>query len=408
MSLIARAMGLETRSAPPKPDGTGSLGIPQSSGYWAEGMIWNGGDSATVTDDQAMKVSAVYACIRLLTDAISTLPLDTFTRTQGARKPYRPRPTYLDFKPPQQRRINLFTEVVASLTTDGNAFLATPRNSLGVPVDLYALDPGLVSVARKNGKLVYTVRGTEGEFSEWDILHIPGLTLPGQLRGLSPLAYAKETVSVGRSAQRFGAKFFDNGAMPSAVLETDRKMSKEAAEVWRDSWNAGHSGDNQQRVGVLTEGAKLNKVSIAPDDAQFLETRQFSVSDIARFYGVPPHLIADSSNSTSWGSGLSEQNLAFGQFALRPITERIESGLDWLLTTHGLSDVFVKLNMDALLRASLKDRYESYRTAIEAGFMAPNEARRLEDLPPLPGGDVLQPKATAATGTPDPPSEVTP
>jgi HK97 family phage portal protein len=110
---------------------------------------------------------------------------------------------------------------------------------------------------------------------------------------------------------------------------------------------------------------------------------------VARIFGVPPHLIADASNSTSWGSGLQEQNLAFGQFSLRPWIERIEDAHGRLLTTHGLPDVFVKLNLDALLRASLKDRYESYAIGIENQFLLRNEARKLEDSPPLPGGDAF-------------------
>jgi HK97 family phage portal protein len=153
-------------------------------------------------------------------------------------------------------------------------------------------------------------------------------------------------------------------------------------------WNGGHQGvGNAHKIGVLTNGAKMSKVSVQPNDAQFLETRQFQVPDIARIFGVPPHLIADASNSTSWGSGLAEQNVAFGQFSLRPWTERIEDGHTRLLTTHGMPDVFVKLNLDALLRASLKDRYDAYAVGIVNRFQTINECRRLEDLPPVPWGD---------------------
>jgi HK97 family phage portal protein len=175
------------------------------------------------------------------------------------------------------------------------------------------------------------------------------------------------------AAQRFGAAFFDNGA----AVARDRspgELRARRADRFKAMWNANHKGvGNAQKVGVLTNGAKLNKVSINPNDAQFLETRQFQVPDIARIFGVPPHLIADASNSTSWGSGLAEQNVAFGQFSLRPWTERIEDGHGRLLTTHGLPDVFVKLNLDALLRASLKDRYDSYAVGIEYEFLTINE-----------------------------------
>jgi HK97 family phage portal protein len=190
------------------------------------------------------------------------------------------------------------------------------------------------------------------------------------------------------AAQRFGQAFFENGALPGAVIEAPGTMSDPAIKRFRETWNGGHQGvANAHRIGVLTEGAKLAKVSVSPEDAQFLETRAFQVPDIARIYGVPPHLIADASNSTSWGSGLAEQNLAFGQFSLRPWIERIEDAHGRLLTTHGLPDVFIKLNLDALLRASLSDRYVSYQMGIQNEFLTRNEARKLEDMPPLPGGD---------------------
>jgi HK97 family phage portal protein len=153
------------------------------------------------------------------------------------------------------------------------------------------------------------------------------------------------------------------------------------------TWNETHGGTaNAGKIGVLIGGAKLNTIAISPEDAEWLDSKRFTVSEIARFYGVPPHLIADASNSTSWGSGLAEQNLAFGQFSLRPDVTRIEDGHDRLLYTHGAGGVFTKLNLDALLRASLSDRYEAYKVGIDAGFLDDDEVRALEDLPPREPG----------------------
>jgi len=336
-----------------------------------------------------MRLSAVFACLRLLSEAISTLPLDTFVRSAGTRKPYRPRPDYLSWQPPQGSRIDYMSQLVLSLLTDGNAFVATPRDDQGVPLDLIVLDPTRVTIEVAERQVIYRIdsqRVTPG----WDILHIKGMTMPGRLRGLNPIAYARETIGLGLSAQAYGQSFFDNGALPGAMVESPGTMSDNAIRRLKETWNGGHQGvGNANRLGILTEGAKLTKVSIAPNDAQFLETRQFQVPDVARIYGVPPHLIADASNSTSWGSGLAEQNLAFGQFSLRPWLERIEDGHSRLLTTHNLPDVFVKLNMDALLRASLKDRMETYSVGVKWHIQTPNEARALEDMPPLPGGNVF-------------------
>jgi HK97 family phage portal protein len=194
-------------------------------------------------------------------------------------------------------------------------------------------------------------------------MHIKGMMLPGAIKGLSPIAYARETIGLGSRAT-VRQRFFDNSRCRRSS-SSPGKLAPGAADGSGRMERQSRGVGNAQKVGVLTNGAKLNKVSINPNDAQFLETRQFQVPDIARIFGVPPHLIADASNSTSWGSGLAEQNLAFGQFSLRPWTERIEDGHGRLLTTHGLPNVFVKLNLDALLRASLKDRYDSYAVGID-------------------------------------------
>jgi HK97 family phage portal protein len=394
VTVLGRLLGIEERADTYPP-----VSIPgPSDGTWDAGMVWRAFGSGGVSTDSAMRLSAVFACLRLLSEAISTLPVDTFIRFQGTRRAWRPRPDYLSFQPPQGSRINYLSQVMLSLLTDGNAFVATPRDELGVPLDLIVIDPTRVTIDRVRGRLRYQLNAQELD-PRWDLMHIPGMTLPGHLRGLSPIGYARETIGLGLAAQSFGRSFFENGALPGAVIEAPHGMSDEAVKRWQATWNAGHQGvANANRIGVLTEGAKLSQVSVHPDEAQFLETRQFQVPDIARIYGVPPHLIADASNSTSWGSGLAEQNIAFGQFSLRPWLERIEDAHTRLLTTHGLPDVFVKLNLDALLRASLKDRYEAYGVGITNKFLLPNEARATEDMRPLNGGDQFPDSPPAPSG----------
>lgn len=416
MSLLRRALGLAHeeravsntgitmlgrtgRVAPEPPDGYGTAGM----GSWDAGMIWrswNGSGAAgpPVTPDMAMRLSAVFGCMRILSQGVATLPLDTFTRQGGTRQPYRPRPDYLSFAPPGLSRIDYLSQIVMSLLVDGNAFVATPRDELGVPIALIPLDPCRINVARKDGKIVFQVNGETDVYDYWDIMHIKitGLVMPGALRGLSPLAAAREVIDGGRRAQEFGNSFLANHAVPPAVIKvpdgpgTMEEQQEKAAKV-AAAWRANHGPGNAGKVGVLLGGAELQTIAISPEDAQWLDSKRFGVSEIARFFGVPPHLIADASNSTSWGSGLAEQNLAFGQFSLRPLCEGIEEEHGRLLTSHGLPNVFLKLNLDALLRASLKDRYESYAVGIATGFMTPNEARRLEDMPPLPGGDQVTP-----------------
>lgn len=354
-----------------------------------------------------MQLSAVYACLRLLSEAIATLPLDTYTRTQGTRLPYRPRPDYLSFQPPQQSRIEYLSMVMLSLLTDGNAFVGTPRDGLGIPVNLIVLDPSMVQVTREQGRIRYTVGGQY--LDPLDIMHIKGMTMPGELRGVSPIAAARAIIDANLKAQDFGASFIGNHAVPPAYIKVpsaggDPQVEKDKAIKIGQAWNESNGGTSRAgKVGVLMGDAELHTLAINPADAQWLESRQFGIQEVARIYGVPPHLIADSSNSTSWGSGLAEQNLAFGQLSLRPWLERIEDAHGRLLTTHGLPDVFIKLNLDALLRASLKDRYEGYAIGVEHDIDTINECRKLEDKPPVPWGDerpssLTQPQREAAPG----------
>jgi len=376
-------------------DVTGTVG-------WQQGMVWHGYGSGTVTNDSAMRLSAVFACLRLLSEAIATLPLDTFERVGGTRKPYRPRPAYLSFDPPQAPRTEYLSGLMLSLLTDGNAFVATPRDDLGSPIDLIVIDPTMVTVVREGGRIFFDIQGHR--YTQLDIMHIKGMCMPGALRGVSPIQAARDVISWGDSAQQYGKSFMDNRAVPPAVIEmgpdagNDPAAEKARAIRMAQTWNETHGGSsNAGKVGVLLGGAKLSTVAISPEDAQWLESKKFGVSEIARFFGVPPHLIADASNSTSWGSGLAEQNLAFGQFSLRPWTERIEEAHGRLLTTDGLPTVFMRLNLDALLRSSLTDRYASYSVGIGSQFLTINEARSLEDLPPVPWGDVPAP---STGGTP--------
>lgn len=376
----------------------GAGGTRYDAGPWGQGMIrFGNGTAPPVTVDSAMQLSAVFACLRLLSEAISTMPLDTFQRDGGTRRPYRPRPEYLSFQPAQGSRIDYLSQVMLSLLSDGNAFVATPRDDLGVPLDLVVIDPCAVKVERSPvGVDSYYVNGAE--YGRFDIMHIKAMTMPGALRGLSPLGYARASIELGLAAQQFGSAFFANGALPAGIIEAPGEFSRSSAERAAALWDSRHRGpSNAGKVGVLTGGATFNRVTITPDEAQFLGVRQFQVPDIARFFGVPPHLIADASNSTSWGSGLAEQNLAFGQFSLRPWVDRIEDAHGRLLTSHGLPDVFMKLNMDALLRAGTKERYDAYSVAITSGFMLRSEVRTLEDLRPVAGIDDAPAPAVSAT-----------
>lgn len=338
-----------------------------------------------VTLDSAMGVSTVFACVRIISDNVSTLPLDIFNSGDGTRKPFTDTPDWARFKDSPLSKIDLMSQVTVSLLLDGNAYVATYRDATLRIIGLEVLDPAAVAVRKVNGQTRYQINGGD-LLTRLDVLHIPGMMMPGAVKGMSPIAYARESIALSLSATEYGAAFFGNGALPGMTVEVPGELSDVGIKQLKRAWNDTHQGaGNSNKLAVLTEGAKFTKVTVNPDDAQFLQTRQFQVTDITRIFGVPPHLVGDSSNSTSWGSGLAEQNTTFVQHTLRPLVERLETGLNFLVRSEGRPDtVFVKLTLDGLLRGDTAERLASYQVGLDAGFYTIEEVRMWEDLPPLP------------------------
>lgn len=344
----------------------------------------SGQDVNTTT---AMRLTAVFGSWRILGDTVSTLPVDSLITWDGASKQYRPRPVWLDFQVNEFGQIEVLNQAVLSLLGDGNAFFFTPRNELGQVTRIEVLDPALVTNERTDQGLVYRVNGQV--VPPGAVLHVPGMMLPGATRGISPIKACAEAIGLGIAAQEYGAAFFGNSGIPGAIVEAPNGISDTGVKQLKAAWNDVHQGaGNAHRLAVLTEGAKFTKITVDPDDAQFLETRAFTVPDIARIYGVPPHLLADASGSTSWGSGLAEQNIAFAQFALRPWVSRLESGLTRLMRSEGHSpSAFVRIDLTDLKRGgSLKERIEAYSLGLQQGVYNLDEVRGWEDLPALPAG----------------------
>ncbi|WP_216677825.1 phage portal protein [Streptomyces sp. MNP-20] len=385
--------------------------------------------------NSALTVSAVFACVRLLSETICTLPVATYSRRGGVRREVKS-PLWLDYpdaEPGGNGRIDLLSQVVLSLLLDGNAYLAVIWDGPHI-VGLEVLDPNrievhMVMVDGRRRKIFhasdYDDDGNEvalGWFTTREILHIPGMMLPGEFSGVSPIAFARESIGLAMAAQTYGARFFAQGAIPGALIEVPGAMSEEGLARAREAWRLANSGvENSHRVALLTEGAKFSKVSLSPDEAQFLETRQFQVPEVARVFGVPPHLIADATNSTSWGSGLAEQNQAFAMFSLRPWLERIEAGLTRLLFAESADRMrFVKFSLDGIQRGAPSERMDMYSIGLQQGIYSIDEVRAWEDLEPLPDGagqahrvplnlaDVTadeEPAAIAPAPTPDPPAD---
>jgi len=363
--------------------------------------IWNRGLNLTserttsgeiVGYDDALTLSAVFGAIRLLSDSVSTLDLDVLYRSQGSEAKFRPKPGWIVNMNPELRNHEVLGQIVTSLLLDGNAYCTTLRDGTGRVLSVSVLDPTDItpklSVDDEGAqRLTFTSAQTPGfTYSTRDITHVRGLLKPGQIKGVSPITAAREFLGLGIAVQKFGGAFFGNGALPGAVVEVPGQLSEAGAQQLKTAWNDVHKGaSNGSRLAVLTESAKFSKISIAPDDAQFLETKQASVQDVARLFGVPPHLLADASGSTSWGSGLHEQNSAFAQYSLRPLVTRLEAALTSIMRSEGISVAYAKFDLESLRRAT-NERWDTYSKSIQAGVLSVDECRAYEGLAALPDG----------------------
>ena len=354
----------------------------------SEGTFAGSKAGKAVTTDTALQTSTVYACVRILSDSVSTLPLDSFIRREGVRTPLRPRPLWMEFQEGPWSKTDVLGQIMTSLLLDGNAYVATYRDSQGRVQWLDVLDPARVTPERVGTDILFKIRENQVLLSRYDILHIRGMTLPGHVKGLSPIAYAKETIGLSLAATEMGATFFGNSATPGGVVEVPGKLSPEGARALKESWNEAHRGTaNAHRLIVATDGATFSKVTLSPNEAQFLETRNFQVNDIARIYGVPTSLLQHT-DGPEMGQSIQDKNTHFVQHSLRPWVERTEGALSWMLVSEGANPRgFVKINMDGLLRGDFSTRYATYTAAVRDGILTINEVRAFEDRPPVPWGD---------------------
>ena len=349
-----------------------------------------------VTERSAMQMTAVYSCVRVLSEAIASLPLHLYRITdKGSKEKAIDHPLYflLHDEPNPEMTSFVFRETLMThLLLWGNAYAQVIRNGKGEVVALYPLMPNRMRVDRdEHGKLYYeyqvntedapTMKGTMVRLDPTDVLHVPGLGFDG-LVGYSPIAMAKNAIGLAIATEEYGSKFFSNGANPSGVLEHPGVLKN--PERVRDSWNETFGGSsNAHKVAVLEEGMHYTPISIAPEQAQFLETRKFQIDEIARIFRVPPHMIGDLERSTF--SNIEQQSLEFVKYTLDPWVCRFEAAIKRsLLSPDEKRKYIVKFNVDGLLRGDYQSRMTGYSIGINNGFMCPNDARQLENMDLIP------------------------
>ena len=357
----------------------------------------------TVTERSAMQMTAVYSCVRILAEAIAGLPLHLYTyKEDGGKKKAIGHPLYLllhDEPNPEMSSFVFRETLMTHLLLWGNAYAQIIRNGKGEVVALYPLMPNRMTVDRdSSGQLFYSYQMNNSDaptmktgtviLKPSDVLHIPGLGFDG-LVGYSPIAMAKNAIGLAIATEEYGAKFFANGATPGGLLEYPGTV-KDPDRV-RESWNKGFSGSqNAGKVAILEEGMKYTPISIAPEQAQFLETRKFQINEIARIFRVPPHMVGDLEKSSF--SNIEQQSLEFVKYTLDPWVVRWEQSLSRaLFTPEEKKKYFFKFNVEGLLRGDYQSRMNGYATARQNGWMSANDIRELENLDRIPaeeGGDL--------------------
>ena len=341
----------------------------------------------SVTPSSAIQVSAVYACVRVIAETIASLPLHVYESTDAGSRKANEHPLYrlLHDEPNTEMTSFIWREVMLShLLLYGNSYCQIIRSGRSRIVGLYPLLPDHMAVDRDTkGKLTYTYTTSEGRMEQLnpeDVLHIPGLGFDGVM-GYSPIALEKAAIGLGIAAEEYGSKFFQNGARPSGIL-THPNTVKDPASL-RASWNAAYGGSgNASRVAVLEEGMTFVPLSMPNNEAQFLETRKFQVTEICRIFRVPPHMIGDLERATF--SNIESQNISFAVQTIRPWLVRIEQAINkTLIPENEKGRYYAQFNIDGLMRGDYKSRMEGYAIARQNGWMSANDIRALENLNPI-------------------------
>lgn len=363
-----------------------------------------------VTEESAMRTSAVFACVGILSESVAQLPLKLY-RDDGkggkvvAREHHlhrlisrRPNPWMTAFEWREMGQM--------WLCLNGNHYAFKVKDGEGKILEILPIPSSAVSVRRlDNWDLVYTVNFGDGrgqrEVPAADMIHVRFRAKDGY-RGISPIGWARESIGLALATEKHGARLFANNARPGVILETPKQLSPEAAKRFKEDWQAAFTGENAHKTAVLEEGMTAKPLSMTSEDAQFLETRRFQIAEIARFYRVPPHMLGETEKSTSWGTGIESMTAEFVRFTLQPWIERWDQALTRDLLTEDEQDIYtIEHLVDGMERGDIKSRYAAYNIGIMSGILSANECRAKENLPKREGGDIYLTPSNMRIGTDD-------
>lgn len=383
---------------------------PDDDRWWDGSAATQSVAGVRVDADTALKISTVWACRALLAETIASLPLVVFrSLPDGGRERARNNPLYavLHDQPNGTQTAAEFREMMTGhVVMTGNAFAQIKPGPRGAVDQLEPIHPERIprtNVERlPNGRLRYKVKQDDGGtriFNQDDIFHLRGPSKDG-IWGMSVIDYAIDSFGLTMAAERYGGRFFRNDSRPGGALRTPNKLSKEAAVRLKAGWEAAHTSGNQHRVAVLEEGLEWQQIGISPEEAQFLESREFQAEDVCRWFRVPPHMVGLTSKATSWGSGIEQMSLGFVTYTLLPWLTRWTQSIsrDLILAPQ---TYFAEFVLEGLLRGEIGSRYNAYAIARQWGWMSVNEIRQRENMNPIDDGDVyLQPMNMSPAGEP--------
>lgn len=350
-----------------------------------------------VNIDRALQVMAVYSCVKLLSETIASLPLPLYRRLERGKEKAYAHPLYPvlhDITNPEMTSFEFRQTLMVNMLLTKGGFAEIVRNGAGQIAELWPIPSGRVDVKRdpSSKELLYFIHAPDGKgyiLRANQVLHLKGMSLDG-INSFEPVVLAREAFGLAIATEEFGARFFSQGTHAGGIAEYPGKLSDEAFERYKKSFNEAHSGlTNSSRIIFLEEGLKFHKIDTPPDASQFIETRKFQVIEVARFFNVPPHMIMDLERSTN--NNIEHQGLSFVIYTLRAWLVKIEQAImKDLLNPTERKKYFAKFNVDGLLRGDFKTRMEGYSFGRQNGWLSANDIRELEDMNPIPadqGGD---------------------
>ena len=386
--------------------------IPLSSASLIDFMSGPSVDAGvTVNEKTSLGMAAVWRAVNLIAGSSAALPLHAYTQDDDGVRTRVPStqaaPRLLSKPHPDLTPFELWEIEFGHALLWGNAYMQTLRNPLGQISELWPIHPSRVKAGRaKDLTKVYVVDGDEDNpFTDAEVLHVPGFGYDG-VTGLSAIACARQGIGLSMAAERYGAKLFGNGSLASGLLTTDIALTPEKATALKERWKQRAQGlNNAHDIAVLDNGAHFEQLTIPPEDAQFIESRRFQIAEVARIFGIPPHMLMETDKSTSWGSGIEQQSIGFVVYTLRPWLTRFEQRISRILTPTA---TYASYEVEGLLRGDSAQRAAFYTSMWNIGAYSTNDIRRLENQSPVDGGDVrYRPLAMGELGQPNPTTATT-